>query len=117
MSTSRTIPVSFAVTLIASIASASDVKNDPRVQNAFNLLEVWAEAEQAVGTCQCLLVVGTSAIVYPAAELIPIARVNQAKVIEVNLTPTPASQYADVTLCGPAGQVLPKLLEQLDEDR
>ena len=47
MSPSRTIPVSFAVTLIASIASANDVKNDPRVQIALNLLEVWAEAEMA----------------------------------------------------------------------
>jgi CubicO group peptidase (beta-lactamase class C family) len=47
MTTSRTIPVSFAVTLIASMASANDVKNDPRVQNSLNLLEVWAEAEMA----------------------------------------------------------------------
>jgi NAD-dependent deacetylase len=75
--------------------------------------DVWAEAAGAAGACDCFLVVGTSAIVYPAAELVPLARFNQAKVIEVNLTRTPASPYADVTLCGPAGQVLPELLQQL----
>jgi NAD-dependent deacetylase len=75
--------------------------------------DVWAEAAAAAGACECFLVVGTSAIVYPAAELVPLARFNRAKVIEVNLTRTPASQYADVTLCGPAGQVLPGLLQRL----
>ncbi len=75
--------------------------------------EVWTEAAGAAAACECFLVVGTSAIVYPAAELVPLARFNKAKVIEVNLTRTPASQYADVTLCGPAGRVLPELLQRL----
>jgi NAD-dependent deacetylase len=76
--------------------------------------DVWAEAAEAARACQCFLVVGTSAIVYPAAELVPLARFNKARVIEVNLTRTPASQYADVTLCGPAGQVLPELVKRLE---
>ena len=75
--------------------------------------EVWVEAERAVRSCACFLVVGTSAIVYPAANLVPLARANQARVIEVNLTRTPASDYADVTVCGPAGQVLPELVKRL----
>src|SRR5262249_30762275 len=75
--------------------------------------DVWAEAERAARDCECLLVIGTSAIVYPAAELVPLARANGTCVIEVNLTRTDASRYADVTLCGPAGQVLPELLERL----
>jgi NAD-dependent deacetylase len=76
--------------------------------------EVWAEAERAAHECQCFLAVGTSAVVYPAAELVPLARFNKARVIEVNLERTDASAYADVTLCGPAGQVLPELLRQLE---
>ncbi len=79
--------------------------------------DVWAAAERAALACQCFLVVGTSAIVYPAAELIPLARSKGAKVIEVNLTRTPASTYADVSLCGPAGQILPELVSQLDGER
>src|SRR5947199_411886 len=76
--------------------------------------DVWAETERAASACECFLVVGTSAIVYPAAELVPLARFNKARVIEINLTRTPASQYADVTLCGPSGQVLPELVKRLE---
>jgi CubicO group peptidase (beta-lactamase class C family) len=38
---------SLTFALVSSAAAGSDVKNDPRVQNALNLLEVWAEAEMA----------------------------------------------------------------------
>jgi NAD-dependent deacetylase len=75
--------------------------------------DVWAAAEEAVRRCQCFLVVGTSAVVYPAADLIPLARHNNARVIEVNLTRTDASVHADVTLCGPSGQILPELVKRL----
>ncbi len=36
-----------AFALVASTASPNDLKDDPRVQTALNLLEVWAEAEMA----------------------------------------------------------------------
>jgi NAD-dependent deacetylase len=66
-----------------------------------------------------LLVVGTSAVVHPAASLIPISKRRRekppAKVIEVNLTQTEASVLADVGLYGPSGVVLPKLVERLGE--
>jgi NAD-dependent deacetylase len=72
---------------------------------------VWSQAEDAAVTCQCFLVVGTSAMVYPAAGLVHIARQAGAKVIEINLTRTDASSLADVSLQGPAGRVLPRLVE------
>lgn len=75
--------------------------------------DVWMEAEAAVFDCQCLLVVGTSAVVYPAAGLIDVARDAGAKVIEVNKEPTPASDGVDVSLFGPSGQLLPALLRQV----
>jgi NAD-dependent deacetylase len=74
--------------------------------------EVWRAAELATGACDCFLVIGTSAIVYPAASLIPLAQHHGAKVIEVNLTRTAASDLADVSLLGPSGQVLPALVER-----
>lgn len=76
--------------------------------------DIWAEAEAAAGRCQCFLVVGTSAIVYPAAGLIDVARCSGAKVIEVNLTATAASEAADVGLYGPSGQILPRLVGMLE---
>ena len=63
---------------------------------------------------------GRSAVVHPAASLIPLARhkhrsdkFRPAKIIEANLTRTDASHLADVGLYGPSGQTLPMLLEEL----
>lgn len=67
------------------------------------------EAAHAVENSQVLLVVGTSAVVYPAANLIPYAKRAGAKVIEVNPTETPMSEVADISLRGPAGEILPRL--------
>jgi NAD-dependent protein deacetylase/lipoamidase len=75
---------------------------------------IWSAAESAVRHCQCFLVVGTSAIVYPAAGLILEARENGAAVIEINLTATDASRYADVCLHGPSGVILPELVKRMD---
>jgi len=72
--------------------------------------DVWAAAGQASTECDVFLVVGTSAIVYPAAGLIDLARAAGAKVIEVNVERTAISAYADCALTGPAGEVLPELL-------
>ena len=75
--------------------------------------DVWEEAEAAAGRCDCLLVVGTSAEVYPAAGLIDVARGRGARVVEVNVTRTAASARADVGLYGPSGQLLPALVRRL----
>jgi len=75
--------------------------------------DVWTAAADAVAKCQCLMVVGTSAIVYPAAGLIAAADFVDARVIEVNLERTAASQHANVHLLGPSGQILPRLLRML----
>src|SRR5579871_1470380 len=68
------------------------------------------EAEHAVLESQVFLVVGTSAQVYPAAGLIPLAKQGGARVIEVNLEPTPYSNAVDCALEGPAGEILPLLI-------
>lgn len=68
------------------------------------------EAEHAASQAEVFLVIGTSAVVYPAAGLIPFAKQSGAKVVEINLEPTPLSTVADCTLQGPAGDLLPQLL-------
>jgi NAD-dependent deacetylase len=73
---------------------------------------VWRQAARAAATCDCFLVVGTSAVVYPAAGLIDAARQSGAGVIEVNLEPTGACAGA-VGLYGPSGVILPELVRRL----
>jgi NAD-dependent deacetylase len=75
-------------------------------------LDIWNEAETAVRTAQCLIVAGTSAVVYPAAGLIEMALDAGASVIEVNPEETAASRLATVFLAGPSGQLLPELVKR-----
>jgi len=72
---------------------------------------VWDNAQQAVEACDLLLVVGTSAVVHPAASLVPFAKLVGAVVVEVNPEETPLSTEVDYTVRGRAGEVLPQLLE------
>ena len=47
--------------------------------------DVWREAVAAARACDVFLLVGTSAVVYPAAGLAELARSHGAKVIEINI--------------------------------
>jgi NAD-dependent deacetylase len=76
--------------------------------------EAMADADRAAATCDLFLAVGTSAVVQPAASLPRLARHRGAVVVEVNAEPTPVSEYADFTLYGEAGRILPRLVECLD---
>ena len=69
-----------------------------------------AAAEDAARRCDLLLVVGTSAEVYPAAALPRQAQAAGACVVEINPQDTPLTADADYSLRGRAGDVLPALL-------
>ena len=96
----------------------------PRCANRLRPAVVWfgenlpgpalAEAEEAIGECQVMLVVGTSGVVEPAASFARWARSRGARVIEINLESTPISEIADISLFGPAGVVLPRLVSMID---
>ncbi len=75
--------------------------------------EIWREAARATAACECFLVVGTSAVVYPAAGLIDAAREAGALVIEINLEATAASRRGALALRGPSGMILPQLVQRL----
>jgi NAD-dependent deacetylase len=68
---------------------------------------IMAEAEHAAGSASVFLVIGTSAVVYPAAGLVPYAKRAGAKVIEINTGATAFTQDVDVALQGRAGELLP----------
>jgi NAD-dependent deacetylase len=71
---------------------------------------IMKEAEHAAASAAVFLMIGTSAVVYPAAGLIPCAKQAGAKVIEINPEPTAATAIVDCALQGPAGELLPRLL-------
>lgn len=71
---------------------------------------VWREAERATRQAEVFLVIGTAAVVYPAAGLVPLAKAAGAKVIEINLDETPYSAQVDCSLRGRAGELLPGLI-------
>ena len=64
-------------------------------------------AAEKAAECELCFVVGTSALVYPAAGLPEIAKAAGAYVCEVNPERTPLSDLCDEVLTGKAGEVLP----------
>jgi NAD-dependent deacetylase len=63
-------------------------------------------ATDALEACDLLVSVGTSAVVYPAAELPRIAMSRGVPTVEVNLEDTPMTPLYAVTLRGKASEVL-----------
>ncbi len=70
----------------------------------------WDEAEHASRRGDVFLVVGTSAVVYPAAGLVWLAKATGARVIEINPDETPLSAEVDCSLRGKSGELLPQLI-------
>jgi NAD-dependent deacetylase len=72
--------------------------------------EAWAQAHTAARETQLFLVIGTSAVVYPAAGLVDIAKAAGARVVEINIAETPMSQRVDISWRASAAEALPALL-------
>ena len=66
-------------------------------------------AAEAAASCELCFVIGTSALVYPAAALPEIAAAAGAFVCEVNPEPTPLSNLCHEVFTGKAGEVLPQI--------
>jgi NAD-dependent deacetylase len=71
------------------------------------------EGLEASRGCDLMLVVGTSAVVQPAASMPLLAKQAGAYVIEVNPGPTPITPFADLHLEGKAGDVMPGLVRAI----
>jgi NAD-dependent deacetylase len=67
-------------------------------------------AWKAAGSCQVFFSVGTSAVVEPAASLPYVAQKTRGVIVEINPLPTPLTPSADYSLQGPAGVILPQLV-------
>ncbi|MBZ5605965.1 MAG: NAD-dependent deacylase [Acidobacteriia bacterium] len=73
--------------------------------------DVWAQSEKAARAAELFFVIGTSAVVYPAAGLVGLAKASGAKVVEINIAETPVSAIVDASLRGPASEILPELVQ------
>jgi NAD-dependent deacetylase len=69
-----------------------------------------ARCGTALQSCDVLLVIGTSGVVYPAAGFASVAKEAGAFVAEINPDPTPQSGIVDISLKGRAKDVVPLLL-------
>jgi NAD-dependent deacetylase len=72
--------------------------------------QVWKDAEAAARQADLFLLIGTSAMVYPAAGLASMAKSSGARVVEINIEETGLSDSIDEFLQGPSGELLPQLI-------
>ena len=63
--------------------------------------------------CDIFIAIGTSALVNPASSLIAKARTHGAYTVELNLEATPASPEVDLSIYGPADELLDRLHQLL----
>jgi NAD-dependent deacetylase len=78
-------------------------------------LEAVTAAYDLAVQADVMLVVGTSLVVYPAAEIPLVAVRAGAPMIVINAEPTPFDRFAEVVINGRSGEVLPKILSLLAE--
>ena len=75
-------------------------------------------SEQIASRCDIMLVVGTSAVVQPAAYMPVVAKNSGARVIEINPERTPlTASTSDYLVQGKAGKVMRKLVEEIERLR
>ena len=75
----------------------------------------YLRAQAAAEACDVCFVVGTSALVWPAAGLPLVAQAHGALLVEVNPEPTDLTARVDLALRGPAGVLLPQLVKMIRE--
>jgi NAD-dependent deacetylase len=77
---------------------------------------VWREGQAAAARADVILVVGTSAVVYPAAALAT-PHNSRTFVAEINPEETAISDRVDCVLRAPAARLLPQVLDGLPQTR
>lgn len=74
--------------------------------------------QAAISACEgtdVMLVVGTSGVVRPAADMPLYAKQRGATLIEINPVESEITPAADLWLAGPSGEILPRVLAALDD--
>jgi len=71
------------------------------------------EAERRARSCDLFLVIGSSLVVYPAAFMPVYALQAGARVVVINLEPTPVDDRAHAVIHGKAGELMPLIMERV----
>ncbi|MBN1496916.1 MAG: NAD-dependent deacylase [Spirochaetes bacterium] len=80
--------------------------------------EATVRSLEAARKADAVLVIGTSAVVYPAANIPLVAKQNRAVIIEFNTETTALTNFAtDIFIQGMAGQTLPEMVRRLKAAR
>ncbi len=79
--------------------------------------DVLASAQKAAEQCNICFVVGTSAVVYPAAYIPITAKKSGAYLVEINIQPTELTPSVNLSLIGKAGEILQAILRQIVENK
>ncbi len=74
---------------------------------------VLSEAIRRSRSCDLCIVIGSTLIVYPAAAMPSYALEAGAKLVIVNITPTPLDRQAEVLFHGKAGNFMSKVVEKV----
>jgi NAD-dependent deacetylase len=78
--------------------------------------EAMSRSSQAAVDCDLMLVVGTSAVVQPAAMIPVIAKDNGAKIVEINPERTPLTDdISDYLIMGEAGEVMNRIVAVMEK--
>jgi len=75
--------------------------------------DVLSRCMEQAECCDCMLVIGTSAVVYPAASLPLTVKQRGGTLIEVNPMPSDLSSLCDLSISAPSGEALPALVSAL----
>jgi NAD-dependent deacetylase len=73
--------------------------------------KVFADAELKAEQSDVCFIIGTSAVVYPAAYIPTSAKRNGSYLVEINIEETEISSFVDYSLFGRAGEIMPKIIE------
>ncbi|MEM3023006.1 MAG: NAD-dependent deacylase [Candidatus Bathyarchaeia archaeon] len=75
--------------------------------------KILSAALEACKRAELFLVIGTSAVVYPAAQMPLMAIESGARAVEINPNPTPLTPLMTLSIRGRAAEALPRLWEEL----
>ncbi|MEM2364782.1 MAG: NAD-dependent deacylase [Candidatus Bathyarchaeia archaeon] len=75
--------------------------------------KILSAAFKACKRAELFLVIGTSAVVYPAAQMPLMAIEGGARAVEINPNPTPLTPFMSLSIRGRAAEALPRLWEEL----
>lgn len=73
--------------------------------------DVFVEAERKAKLSDVCFIVGTSAVVYPAAYIPLSAKEGGSYLVEINIEPTEITRLVDCSLLGKSGKILPEILD------